>query len=366
MKILFVVNHPVDPYIVLHLARSIEKDGGEVLFAVIEKEGIIKAILDSYNLPNILIGRTKKTLFSKILLSVIVVSRLIRIVRDFNPRIVFSPTSPYTSFALFFSNKPLICWADTESATRNIKLSIWRANAILIPESFYKNINSKKVVRFNSYKELAYLHPNVFTPDDNILQGLGLTKEDKIILLRFSALRAMHDVGLKSVAEINPEKLLDFIETVEGKFNAKVLISVTERDLDSRFEKYKLRILPEKYVHLLAYCNIYIGEGTTTASEAGVLGVPWIALRKIALGYLNDQEKNYDLGKRMENLDYALSQAIDWLENPEIMSEWKVKRQKLLKDKIDLSSFLIWFVNNYPESLTIMQEDPDFQNRFLK
>jgi hypothetical protein len=36
----------------------------------------------------------------------------------------------------------------------------------------------------------------------------------------------------------------------------------------------------------------------------------------------------------------------------------------MLKEKIDVTAFLVWFIENYPESVRIMREDPDYQEKF--
>ena len=36
----------------------------------------------------------------------------------------------------------------------------------------------------------------------------------------------------------------------------------------------------------------------------------------------------------------------------------------MLADKIDVTAFLVWFVENYPQSFQIMKENPDYQLRF--
>ncbi|MHC1703474.1 MAG: hypothetical protein AB9846_06155 [Tenuifilaceae bacterium] len=39
-------------------------------------------------------------------------------------------------------------------------------------------------------------------------------------------------------------------------------------------------------------------------------------------------------------------------------------RRKMLEDKIDVTAFLVWFIEHYPDSAKIMKEDPDYQNSF--
>ncbi len=365
MKVLFVVNHPVDPYIVFETARRIEEDGGQCFFVIIEKEGIIKDIVDSYNFENKVIGTAKASFSGKVLNALKIVNGINRVVKKFKPDLIFSPSTPYTSLACQFNKVPLVGWQDTETATFSFKYSNKRMNSLLLIDSFYKDLTSDNIIRFNGYKELAYLHPNIFTPDVTVLDELGLISSDKIILMRFSALNAMHDIGLKSTASTSDEKILNFIKKVEKDYDAKVLISVTERDLDVRFDSYKLVIEPSKYIHLLAFCSLYIGEGTTTAAEAGILGVPWIALRDKALGYLIDQEENYGLGFRIAEIEPALEKAEEFLKNKNIKAEWKRKKEKLLSDKIDVSAFLTWFIKEYPMSHQIMKDNPDYQDKFL-
>ena len=37
---------------------------------------------------------------------------------------------------------------------------------------------------------------------------------------------------------------------------------------------------------------------------------------------------------------------------------------KMLSEKIDVTAFWAWFMENYPESADVMKKDPDFQHRF--
>ena len=48
----------------------------------------------------------------------------------------------------------------------------------------------------------------------------------------------------------------------------------------------------------------------------------------------------------------------------ELSEEFQRRRQKMLSDKIDVTAFLVWFIENYPESAKIMKENPDYQFNF--
>lgn len=361
-KILFVNFHPVDSQVVRFVANGLINKGNKIKFLFSEKEGIISEIIKRDGFDVTRIGEIKPGLIRRLLSSILLEINLVYQVCKFKPNLIFSPSSIYTGLVSKLFRIPLICWADTETAIVNLKTSLPFISSLLVPESFYEKIDSdKKEIIFNAYKELAYLHPNWFKKDSSVLDKLNLQIGDKIILMRFSAFKAMHDIGLKSVGD-NKKVLLSYIKQLE-KY-ARVFISMTENDLGKEFRKYKLDIHPSDYTHLLAHCSLYIGEGTTTASEAGVLGVPWIALRPQPLGYLNDQENNYGLGFRTDDIDYAFKTALDWIQEDDLLEKWKEKRDRLLNDKIDVSAFLIWFIENYPQSHKVMKENPEYQERF--
>ena len=36
----------------------------------------------------------------------------------------------------------------------------------------------------------------------------------------------------------------------------------------------------------------------------------------------------------------------------------------MLSEKIDVTTFMVWFIENYPGSVKTMKDDPDYQLRF--
>ena len=51
------------------------------------------------------------------------------------------------------------------------------------------------------------------------------------------------------------------------------------------------------------------------------------------------------------------------LRRPEA-DEYLAPAQKLLDDKIDVTAFFIWFIENYPGSVKRMKEEPGIQEQF--
>jgi len=38
---------------------------------------------------------------------------------------------------------------------------------------------------------------------------------------------------------------------------------------------------------------------------------------------------------------------------------------KMLSEKINVTPFFVWLIENYPESISIMKKNPDYQKKFI-
>jgi len=54
----------------------------------------------------------------------------------------------------------------------------------------------------------------------------------------------------------------------------------------------------------------------------------------------------------------------DLLQNKNLKLDWQQKRKIMLNDKIDVSKFLTWFIENFPESKQIIENDIEYQFNF--
>jgi predicted glycosyltransferase len=100
------------------------------------------------------------------------------------------------------------------------------------------------------------------------------------------------------------------------------------------------------------------------ASECAILGIPAIYVNSLELGYLKEQEEKYGLVYGFRNSKGIIKKAIQLLQNSKLKQDHKMRRKKMLADKIDVTSFMVWFVENYPKSVKIMKANPDYQYNF--
>ena len=221
-----------------------------------------------------------------------------------------------------------------------------------------------KSVKYASYHELAYLHPNHFQADKSVVERY-FPADSPYFILRFASLKAHHDTGIKGINTEIAQNLIDIL-----KPHGRIYIT-SERALEPQFEQYRIKINPLDIHHVMAYASLYIGDSQTMAAEAAVLGVPFIRYNDFVgrIGYLNELENVYHLGfgiKASEkgSADKMYKTLTDLLSMPDLKEEWQKRRQKMLSEKIDYAKFLTWFIENYPESAKIMKQNPDYQLTF--
>ena len=52
------------------------------------------------------------------------------------------------------------------------------------------------------------------------------------------------------------------------------------------------------------------------------------------------------------------------LQKPDLKEEWAEKRNHVLSEKIDVTAFWAWLIDNYPQSIETLRENPDYQSDF--
>jgi uncharacterized protein len=242
-------------------------------------------------------------------------------------------------------NIPTLVFTDDDlSVTKQFALILTAANRIIAPAITDLGKFNHKKIGFPGYKELAYLHPNVFSPDKSQLTFLDDPNE-VFFILRLVSLRSYHDVGKKGISDAQVQELIDFLET-----KGKVFIT-SERTLPAKFEKKRLNIPPDKIAHALAFSTLFIGDSQTMTSEAAVLGTPSIRCNEFVgkINVMEEKVEKYELSYNFQPSEFQqmLKKAQAILEEPDIREKFQRKRSKMLAEKIDLSAFMIWLFENF-------------------
>ncbi len=218
-----------------------------------------------------------------------------------------------------------------------------------------------KSVKYAGFHKLAYLHPNQFTADAKVVEKY-FSADKPYFLLRFAELRAYHDGGVGGINTVIAQKLIDIL-------SKKGIVYITsERKLEPQFEKYRLNINLLDIHHIMAYADLYIGDSQSMAVEAAMLGTPSLRFNDFAgkIGVLEELENKYNLtyGISTSEPEKLYTKVEELLATPNLKEEFAKRRKTMLADKIDVTAFFTWFIENYPESKQIMKDNPDYQYKF--
>jgi predicted glycosyltransferase len=352
MRILCDINHPADIHLFKNALWRLQENGHEYLITARDKEVTLQ-LLDEYNFPYVAFGKHYSSMTGKIYGMFKFNTMMYQEVRRFKPDILLSSGSIYAAHVSALIHKPHISMEDTENSYEQIIIYRPFTDVILTSTSFERELG-KKQIRYNGYHELAYLLPRYFTPDQSILKILGVHPQDHYVVLRFVSRGATHDIARKGISRENK------IKTV-GKFSryAKVFIS-SEDPLPPELKQYQLSIEPHRMHDVLYYATMLYGESATMASECAILGTPAIFIDDDGRGYTNDEERYglvYNFTESIGDQERSIEKGVELLQQPRVKAHFRERLRNLIRDKIDVTKFMVWFIEKYPESAAIMKKN---------
>lgn len=309
MKILIDINHPAHVHYFRNLIR-IMKDKGHSFRVINRNSKMINYLLDCYGIEHVIRNhrpKNKGTLASLRNL-LVMVRHCIRESRRFHPDLYLGFGSSACAIASFFFRKPCLLLDDTEHNALNHKLYKPFVKKVLTPFYFQKTLWKKKSRQesFNAYVEQLYLHSKYFSVDDSVLERLGLRKGE-YVFVRYIAYDAHHDIKARPLDLSSKKKI---ISELSKKY--KIVLSLENEDdrRDVDFAPYLLDFPPEDVHSIMAGAAMVLTEGATMASEAFVLGVPYVYLNPLRVGNVDCQCSNYpDQAHQTTDADAVLGYA---------------------------------------------------------
>ena len=366
MRYLFFFVHPSKFYVFRETINSLRRKGHHVEILIISKD-ILEVLVkkenwDYFNLfPK---GRKIKYLPTYVSSFINFVRTLIKLY-NYTKKKSYSLfiTDDLLSFIGKIRNIPTIAFLDDDiDVVKQFSFILEYANYCLAPNitnlGKYENIK----IPFDSYKELAYLHPNYFKPDAKIIRSFN-REGGKYFLIRLVSMKSYHDVGKKGLSD---KMLLELISLLE-KYG-KVFIS-SERPLPEKLNKYKIKINPLNMAHVLYFSEMFVGDSQTMSSEASLLGVPTYRINDFVgkISVMEEKEKygiifNY----KVNEFNLLLKDIKNDLDSPNFKKDFKSRIDNVLKEKIDLSAFMIWLFENFPNSINHLRHNNKYQYNFKK
>jgi hypothetical protein len=342
MNILFFINTPADVHEFKYVIRTLERRGHRIMIVARDYECNL-GLLDAYGLKYQVYGKARKKGYGRALELIPYVYKAHRLARNFKPDIIvgIGIIEVYTSILL---RKPSIVFTDTETATLEFILYKPFVKAIYTPSCFRKDLGRKQI-RYNGFKELAYLHPDYFQPDASIYSLLGINSDERYVILRLNPLDAFHDIGIAGFSSEDKLKLVQALEPY-----ARVFIS-SEARLEPGLERYAIGIPPHRIHDAEYYAQLLVTDAGTMLTEAAILGTPGIHcsgyVAKRCLGNLIELEERYQLTFNYSDPNQAIAKAVELIKQPDLKQQWQEKRRALLADKIDVLKFIVETIESY-------------------
>jgi uncharacterized protein len=370
MKILVALNHPAHFHLFKYVAKELSKNGHKLLFVYKQKD-ILEELLMNFEFDSIRISEKSSTSKSKISIFKNRLSELLtqdinlfKVIRKFHPDLMIGTDISISHIGRFSGIPSLIFNEDDIEINKLFCYSSYPfANHIISPGVCNVARFGEKKISYNGYQKLAYLHPSRFLPDRSIVQKY-IVLDKPYYLIRLVSFTAGHDVEQKH-GGLTGNLIQELVYKFSGFGN--VYIS-SESPVEKEFEKYLLKIGPIDMHHFIYYSDMLIADSQSMIVESAMLGTPSIRFNSFVgkISVLEELEKKYSLtfGIHNSSPELLLTKIDEFLSIKDLKGIFRNRQQKMLEDKIDVTSFFVWFIENYPASIGIMKKNPDFQYNF--
>ncbi len=362
MNFLIDIGHPAHVHLYRNLYSELKKKGHKVIVTVKDIPSARK-LLDLYRIPYEVIGKKPDSLAGKMASQLRFAARIWSLCRKHHIDVALGTSINITHVSRLSQVKSFV-FDDDDSAVQPLMARFGHpfADYLISPDVLSYERKKANHLTYPGYHELAYLHPNRFRPEPTVLEEAGIAPGERFFLMRFNVFKAHHDVGISGLS-IEQKRWLVGRLAKEGK-----VIITTERDIDKDFLPYQISVSPEKAHALLYYADMLIGDSQTMTSEAAVLGTPSLRCNSFAgrISYLEEEEKKYGLTYAFQPTQFgALREKLEeLLAYPNLKAEWAERRRLMLQDKIDVTAFMAWLFEHFPDSVHQARSGPAFFERF--
>ena len=362
-KILVYLGHPAQYHFIKNALRLWKQDGHDVK-VLIKTKDILENLLkeDDVDFENIQSKPRGNGKLDILTASIRRTKAVFGIAKKFKADVLVGTDSSVAQAAWLLRKPAITVLEDDYEVIKNLaKLTYPFTSCILVPTVCRVGSYEKKKVGYSGYMKLAYLHPNWFMPDRTVLTKYDLP--ERFVLIRLAKLSAHHDVGIKGLNLDLVQKMI----SIAQKYGYRVYIT-SETALDPLLQPYKLHIEYRDIHHALAYAGLLVSDSQSMSVEAAMLGIPSVRFSDFAgrISVLEVLEQKYQLtyGVPTDKPEQLLEKVNSLLSDTTLRETFQKRRDTMLNDNIDVTAFLTWFIENYPESHKIMKENPDYQLLF--
>jgi predicted glycosyltransferase len=366
MKIFYYAGHPAQ-FLFFKNAYSILAEKGHDVCLAIKKKDVLENLVQNSNIPYVnVLQEGRKNSKAGIITGLIKREwRLFCEIRKFRPDLIMG-TDPALAHVGKILGIPVITTLedDYKVIEKLAKITYPFTTNILVPEVCDTGKYSIKKIGYPGYMKLAYLHPSVFQKEEGIEAKYGLT--NKYVIIRLASLTAHHDIGIKG---INDDVLDDLLNIIQAEGYTPWISA--ESSTSVKYSKYLLAINPSDMHPVLANASMLICDSQSMSVEAAILGIPSIRYSSFVgrISVLEELEHKYSLtyGIKAGYTEQLLQKTSELLQLNDLKTEFEDRRKKMLSEKINVTEFLVWLIENYPSSKQeILSDEYTFEAFMLK
>jgi predicted glycosyltransferase len=324
-----------------HFIRVMRQQGHEILITASDKD-LALHLLDHLGLDYVNLRSYGRSLLEMIISLPIMDVRLWQTARRFRPDLLLGVASVRAAHAAAALRVPCINFDDSEHARWEVKLYLPFVDQVCTPQCYRTDLG-RKHHHYDGFQELAYLHPRWFQPDRTVLEQAGLEPDERFTVVRFISWSAVHDRGHCGFTPAEKRRLVTALAE-----RGRVFVA-SEAPPEPEFAMYSLPVPAQRIHDLLHFAALYVGEGATMATEAGLLGTPavYASSQVGTMGNFDELADRWDLVHSHRRGEEALADALALADRPEAKDEWQRKSETLMAEKIDVTQWMIDLVLEY-------------------
>jgi predicted glycosyltransferase len=336
MRFLFDISHPAHVHFFGAIVTKLKARGHAVSVVARDKE-VTHSLLEARGIEYESFGRSgRKNIFAQTVELVVRDLALWRIAKRFGADVIVTRNPCGVQAARLCGAIGVFDTDDGRAAGIHFRLAAPFAHYITTPDCLVENYGTKHI-RYKGYKQSAYLHPNIFTPDSTVVDQLELQPGEAFFIVRFVSMTAFHDSGEAGI----PNRIKrDVIERLKN--HGRVFIS-SEEALKGEYASLCFPLEPDRILHALAFARLYVGDSQTMAAEAAVLGTPSLRMSSFAgrLDYLSELEQKYKLVHSYTSAESAqfIAKLEELLSRPRDDALLAAGYKRMLDEKIDVAEW---------------------------
>lgn len=343
-SILVDIGHPGHVHL-FRVAILAWKAAGHKVIVTIRDRGIVSTLLDEYGIDYEVASKVRTGFFG---LAFELFEHDWGVIRSAirNRVDVMIGTSVCITHAGMFLNKPSIIFNEDDKHYLHVWAFIAYPIATRIVTPFaLSDPKTSRYITHRSLHELAYLHPDHFTPDPAILDELGLKPDERFFIVRFVALQAHHDFKHRGLSFDQRKRLIALLEKHGRVFVSNEVVG------EGSEEQYRLPIEKGRIHHAMYFADLLVGDSQTMAVEAAALGTTAIRCNTFVrqCSIINELDDRYGLIHSYHPSDFEklLVDLENHLARREPLEVTEGRRRRLLDDKGNFAKFIETTVLDY-------------------